>query len=291
MRKKTLTAIAVAMSAFLALTGCGAGGQSGSQAGSASQEETQQEAPDASEAKADEGAGEQVTEEETAGTETENAGQEDAAQTDEQTGQAAAPDASEAAAATADPAAEETAQAGGAMAVYFSRVGNTVFPENVDADSSASIRLDQDTLKGNAQLIAEWIAQEKGIETMEIVSEDPYPADYNETVDQAKQEQNDTYHPTLKADEKAVDACDTIYLAFPNWWGDLPMPVYSFFETHDFSGKTIYVFVTHEGSGFSRTLDTIKELAPGADVREGLSVQGGSVTDQEQNIRQWAAEN
>lgn len=288
MRKKTLAAIAVALSAFLALAGCGAGGQSGSQAASAPQEKTQQEAPDA---EADEGSGEQVTEEETAGSGTENAGQQDAAPTDGQTAQTAAPDDSETAAATADPAAEETAQAGGALAVYFSRVGNTDFPEDIDADSSASIQLDQDTLKGNAQLIAEWIAQEKGIETMEIVSEAPYPVDYNETVDQAKQEQNDAYHPTLKADEKDVDACDTIYLAFPNWWGDLPMPVYSFFETHDFSGKTIYVFVTHEGSGFSRTVDTIKELAPGADVREGLSVQGGSVTDQEQNIRQWAAEN
>ena len=185
-----------------------------------------------------------------------------------------------------------TAKAGGkAISVYFSRVGNTDFQETVDADSSASIRIDENGPMGNAGQIAAWIADASGAETMEILTEETYPADYNETVSQAKQEQSVGFRPLLKADEKAVEEYSTIYLVFPNWWGDLPMPVYSFLDAHDLTGKTVNVFVTHEGSGFSNTVGTIEELEPGAEVRQGLAVQGGSVTDEEQNIRQWVNDN
>ena len=187
--------------------------------------------------------------------------------------------------------AESHTPKGNALAVYFSRVGNTDFPEGIDADSSASIRIDDNGLMGNAGQIAAWIAEEAGCETMEILTEETYPADYNETVDQAKQEQNEGFRPLLKADEKAVEDYETIYLVFPNWWGDLPMPVYSFLEAHDLAGKTVNVFVTHEGSRFSNTVGTITELEPGADVREGLAIQGGSVSDSEQTIRQWVIDN
>ena len=192
-------------------------------------------------------------------------------------------------AADADTAAAEDSSASEskALAVYFSRVGNTDFPADVDADSSASIRVDENGLMGNAGQIAAWIAEEAGCETMEILTEDAYPVNYDETVNQAKQEQNEGFRPMLKADEKAVEDYDTIYLVFPNWWGDLPMPVFSFLDSHDLSGKTVNVFVTHEGSRFSGTVETIRELEPGAEVLEGLAVQGASVTDEEQNIRQW----
>ncbi len=201
--------------------------------------------------------------------------------------QAAAGDTAAAADTASAEAAESSAPVSNALAVYFSRVGNTDFPADVDADSSASIRVDENGLMGNAGQIAAWIAEEAGCETMEILTEDAYPVNYNETVDQAKQEQNAGFRPMLKADEKAVEDYDTIYLVFPNWWGDLPMSVYSFLDSHDLSGKTVNVFVTHEGSSFSGTVGTIRELEPDAEVLEGLAVQGASVTDEEQNIRQW----
>jgi len=201
--------------------------------------------------------------------------------------QAAAGDTAADADTTSAEAAESSAPGSNALAVYFSRVGNTDFPADVDADSSASIRVDENGLMGNAGQIAAWIAEEAGCETMEILTEDAYPVNYDETVNQAKQEQNAGFRPVLKADEKAVEDYDTIYLVFPNWWGDLPMPVFSFLESHDLSGKTVNVFVTHEGSGFSGTIGTIQELEPDAEVLEGLAVQGASVTDEEQNIRQW----
>ena len=173
------------------------------------------------------------------------------------------------------------------LAVYFSRVGNTDFPEDVDASSSASIQAEGGQIKGNAQMIAEWISEEAGCETFEILTKESYPVDYDETVDQASNEQNEGARPELKTEIENLDEYDTIYLVFPNWWGDMPMPVYSFLDAYDLSGKKINVFITHEGSSFSGTIDTIKELEPEAEVTEGLAVRGGSVAEEEDNIRQW----
>ena len=166
----------------------------------------------------------------------------------------------------------------------FSHSGD---PADVDADSSASIRVDENGLMGNAGHMTAWIAEEAGCETMEVLTEDAYLVSYNETVDQAKQEQSVDFRPMLKDDEKTVEDYDNVYLVFPNWWGDLPMPLYSFLDAHDLAGKTVNVFVTHEGSRFSNTVGTIQGLEPDAVVQEGLAIQGGSVSDEEQNIRQW----
>ena len=177
------------------------------------------------------------------------------------------------------------------IVAYFSRVGNTDFPEDVDASSSASIQADDGTIKGNAQMIAEWIAEEAGCDTFEILAKDTYPVDYDKTVEQARDEQSEGTRPALKTELENLDEYDTVYLVFPNWWGDLPMPVYSFFDACDLSGKKINVFVTHEGSGFSGTIDTIKELEPKAEVTEAIDVRGGSVTEEEKTIKQWVTEN
>ena len=181
-----------------------------------------------------------------------------------------------------------TAKAGGkAISVYFSRVGNTEFPDDVDAISSATLNRKNGELKGNAQLIAEWAADEAGCETFEIVTEESYPSDYDQTVDFAKEEQTQNKRPALKNALKNVENYSTVYLTFPNWWADMPMAVYSFFDAYDFSGKTINVFITHEGSGFSRTIDTIRELEPNAVVTEAVAVRGGNASNEENTIREW----
>ena len=181
-----------------------------------------------------------------------------------------------------------TAKAGGkAISVYFSRVGNTEFPDDVDAISSATLNRKNGELKGNAQLIAEWAADEAGCETFEIVTEESYPSDYDQTVDFAKEEQSQNKRPALKNALKDVENYSTVYLTFPNWWTDMPMAVYSFFDAYDFSGKTINVFITHEGSGFSRTIDTIRELEPNAVVTEAVAVRGGNASNEENTIREW----
>ncbi|MCR5600800.1 MAG: flavodoxin [Ruminococcus sp.] len=184
-----------------------------------------------------------------------------------------------------------TATKSSSVSVYFSRVGNTDFPQNADAVSSASLNLKDGELKGNAQLIAEWIADEAECETFEIITSDKYPVDYDATVEDAHVEQNKGERPELTDMPDDLSSYDTVWLTFPNWWGDLPMPVYSFFDRYDFSGKKIVVFVTHEGSGFSNTINKIKELEPDANIIEGLSVRGGSVNDNESEIREWVKDN
>ena len=202
-----------------------------------------------------------------------------------QTSQAAASDQGQ----NADNQQGQAGADGGKIVVYFSRVGNSDFPADTDAVSSASLMMDGGTLKGNAQKMAEWIADEAGCSTFEIQAQDYYPADYDETVDQAKSEQGQNFRPALKTELKNLDSYDTIYLVFPNWWADLPMPVYTFFDTYDLSGKKINVFITHEGSGFSRTVSTIEGLEPDAEVTEALAVRGGSVPDSEVQIREWVS--
>ena len=185
-------------------------------------------------------------------------------------------------------AAAEDAPQTDTLVVYFSRVGNTEFPEDIDAVSSATLSRVDGELKGNAQRLAEWFADETGGALFEIQTEAPYPIDYSDTTDQARKEQGAQARPALRSHIEKLDDYATVYLVFPNWWADLPMAVYSFFEEYDFSGKTIYVTITHEGSGFSRTLQTIRDLEPNAVVEEGLSIRGGAVPEAEETVRAFA---
>lgn len=184
--------------------------------------------------------------------------------------------------------AEGSDSAGGdTLVVYFTRIGNTDggFPEGVDATTSASLQQTDDGLKGNAQMIAEWIADETGGDMFAIESEDLYPADYDATVEKASKDQSAETRPALKSHVDNMDQYKTVVMVFPNWWGDLPMPVYSFFDEYDLAGKDIIVYVTHEGSRYSGTVSTISELEPEASVREGLSVRGGDVAGSEAEVR------
>lgn len=87
------------------------------------------------------------------------------------------------------------------------------------------------------------------------------------------------------------DSYDTVFLGYPNWNADLPMPLYTFLESYDFSGKTIIPFTTHGGSGFSGTIRTIESLQPDADVIEdGLSISRRDVPDAQQEVADWTAD-
>ena len=177
------------------------------------------------------------------------------------------------------------------LVVYFSRVGNTDFPSDVDAVSSATLSRKDGELKGNAQLMAEWMADEAGADLFEIQTVDKYPIDYRETTDVAKVEQNAKARPELASHIEGFENYSTVYLVFPNWWADLPMALYTFFDEYDFSNKTLHVSITHEGSGFSRTVGTIEGLEPDATVIQGLSIRGGSVPESERTVREFVRNN
>ena len=105
----------------------------------------------------------------------------------------------------------------------------------------------------------------------------------------AAEEQEKELRPELSNHVENFEQYDTVILGFPNWWGDLPMPVYSFLEEYDFAGKTIIPFVTHGGSGFSATTDTISQLQPDAQVSDNtLSLSREDVADAEDEVKKWA---
>lgn len=163
------------------------------------------------------------------------------------------------------------------LAVYFS------MPDNVD---DSTVVIDGETL-GNTQYMAYVIQETVGADIFRIEPETPYPTDHDKLVDLAKEEQNDNARPKIKDMIENFDTYENIFVGYPNWWGDMPMILYSFFDEYDFSGKTIIPFNTHGGSGFSGTISTIKELEPNAEVLDGKSISHNDIQDAEQEIVDW----
>ncbi|MDE6485838.1 MAG: flavodoxin [Duncaniella sp.] len=129
--------------------------------------------------------------------------------------------------------------------------------------------------EGNTRIIADMIADAAGADRFEIVPETAYPEDYNECIDLAKRELQSDARPAVKGDI-AIEDYDVIFIGYPQWWGEPPMCVYTFIESHDWTGKTVIPFVTHEGSGMGGTDRKIDAACKGADVLvgKGLAVQG-----------------
>ena len=145
---------------------------------------------------------------------------------------------------------------------------------------------------GNTESVAERIAERTGADVFEIVTVQDYPEDYNELLDFARNEQRENARPELAEHIEDMDIYDVIFLGYPNWWGDMPMPLYSFLDEYDLSGKTIMPFVTSGGSGFSRTIRSIEDAEPDATVLEGLSIRDRRVDDisTDRAIEEWIDE-
>lgn len=163
------------------------------------------------------------------------------------------------------------------LVVYFS------MPDNVD---DSTVVIDGETL-GNTQYMAYVIQETVGADIFRIEPETSYPTDHDELVDIAREEQSNNARPAIKDTIENFDTYENIFVGYPNWWGDMPMILYSFFDKYDFSGKTIIPFNTHGGSGFSGTISTIKELEPNAEVLDGKSISRNDIQDAEQEIVDW----
>ena len=145
---------------------------------------------------------------------------------------------------------------------------------------------------GHLDSMAHWIADEAGGDIVRVTAKEAYPDDYDATVDRAKKEQDDDDRPEINVDltPEGLKEYDTIFLGFPVWWYDLPMPMWTFLESYDFSGKTIIPFISHEGtSNGGSAYENIKKLAAGAEVRseDALSIHGKKVDSSEQDVRSW----
>ena len=104
--------------------------------------------------------------------------------------------------------------------------------------------------EGNTAIIAKMIANKTDGDLFEIkVKNDNYPDGYNALVEYAKKEKQQKLRPEIIGKVEEFDKYDTVFIGYPNWWADMPMPVYTFIESSDFSNKKVYHFATHEGSG------------------------------------------
>lgn len=140
---------------------------------------------------------------------------------------------------------------------------------------------------GNTREIANQIHANVGGNMFEIKTVNPYPADYNATVDQAKKELESNFRPNLTARVQNIAAYDVIYLGYPNWWGTMPMALFTFLEGYNFSGKTIIPFCTHEGSRLGRSVNDLRQLCPQITILDGLAVRGSSVRSAQNDVATW----
>lgn len=174
------------------------------------------------------------------------------------------------------------------LIAYFS-VPENVDTDGIDANSGASIVVKNKDVLGNMQYMAMTIQEAIGGELFRIETKEKYPLEHETLVNQAKEEQNEEVRPELATHIENVEQYDIIFWGYPNWWGDMPQPLYTFLEEYDFSGKTIIPFNSHGGSGFSNTIEEIKKLQPNATVKDdGLSISRNDVADSEQEITDWA---
>lgn len=187
---------------------------------------------------------------------------------------------------SASPAASPEAQeaSGGILIAYFS-VPET---DGVDAVAGASRVVVDGAVLGSNQYVAQLIQAEVGGDLFRIETEQTYPGEHDALLEFAYNELAEGARPALAAQVEDLSRYDVIFLGYPNWNADLPMPLYTFLESVDLSGKTILPFTVHGGSGFSRTISNIQELQPGATVIEdGLSISRNSLAEAQSAVAEW----
>lgn len=145
--------------------------------------------------------------------------------------------------------------------------------------------------QGNTEYVAGKIAALTGADSFRIETVKTYPAGYTAMTEVAMQELQNRERPALTGKIENMEQYDTIILGYPNWWSTMPMCVFTFLETYDFTGKTILPFCTHEGSGLGHSIDDIKKVCPGAEVKDGLAIRGGSAASSDRLIKEWLKQN
>lgn len=169
------------------------------------------------------------------------------------------------------------------LVTYFS------FPETdgVDASSGASRVIVDGKLQGNTQYVASIISEATGGDLFEIKTVKKYPGTHRALVDAAKEEVEAKARPELATRIRNLEDYDVIFVGFPNWWYDMPMPLYTFFDEYDFKGKTIVPFCTHGGSRFSSTITTIRNLEKEATVLDGYAISANRVSASKPDVLNW----
>ena len=163
------------------------------------------------------------------------------------------------------------------LIVYYSRKGQNYVNGSI-----------VDLKKGNTELAAEFIQKAVGGDLFEIEPVREYSASYMTCIKEAQAEQRGNERPAVKAMPESLEGYDTIFIGYPNWWGTMPMFMFTVLDAFDWTGKTIVPFCTNEGSGLGSSERDIKASCPGATVKPGLSIHGGSSAQSEKQVAAWA---
>ena len=174
------------------------------------------------------------------------------------------------------------------LTVYFTRVGNTDFADDVDAVSGASLLLNEKKeFLGNSQVIGQMIQDAVGGDIISINTKEHYPSSYSDTVSVASKEMSRPELPELVDMPENIEEYDTVFLVFPLWWNTIPKPVETFLSSYDFSGKSVILVVTHGGSGTGRSIEDIKEVCSGIVVEKPLEIYCDDIPYCREHVTEW----
>jgi len=162
------------------------------------------------------------------------------------------------------------------LILYFSRADENYF--------GGSLKYIE---KGNTEVVAEKAAAMTGADLFKVEPVKPYSADYNTCIEEAKKDLREGARPKVVAMPDNTRQYDLVTVMFPNYWGTMPMHMFTVLEQLNFEGKTVRPVCTHEGSGMGKSENDLKKCCPGAEIKKGLAIQGSSVGRCDDALKKW----
>lgn len=163
------------------------------------------------------------------------------------------------------------------LIIYYSRKGENYWNGTI-----------KNLAKGNTEIAAEFIKNAVGGDLFEVQTVKEYAKDYYACIDEAKRELRARARPPIKAFPEDIDRYDNIFIGYPNWWGTMPMAMFTLLEHFDWAGRKIIPFCTNEGSGMGSSERDLAKACPGATIARGLSIHGAETLQSEKKIADWA---
>jgi len=163
--------------------------------------------------------------------------------------------------------------------IYYSRTGENYVNGGV-----------KNLPKGNTEIVAEFAKKAVGGDLFQIETVKTYAADYYECIDEAKVELREKQRPELKKSltQADIDKYENIFVLGPCWWGTYPMAMYTQLEKVDFTGKNVFLCMTHEGSGMGSSEREMAKIMKGAKFGKSLAVHGADASGSESSVANWA---
>ena len=161
------------------------------------------------------------------------------------------------------------------LVIYFSRAGENYFGGELKYID-----------KGNTEIIAEYIKDYIGATLFKVEPQVPYSKDYMTCIEEAKVRTKE-HHAPIKEKVPDISDYEVIYIGSPIYWGGMPEEMFTALKDIDFTGKIIRPFTTHEGSGLSSVPYQIRNICKGAEVLEGLAIEGSMVTSARNIVETW----